>query len=145
MRARSNPAGVTCTSCEFGCSAVAIHKTLTMRDAGLALVPDHRMENALIGEWSLRENLAMVHPQHAVVTTGVLSRRREEAEAQRVMKLMNVKAHSSAQELKTLSGGNKQKISIGKWLYGAQDRYRIMIFIERRPFAPILDHGRRDR
>ncbi len=129
-RSLYNPAGVRCTTCEVGGNTVAIHKTLTMRDAGVALVPDHRMENALIGEWSLRENLAMVHPQHAVVTTGVLSRRREEAEAQRVMRLMNVKAHSSAQELKTLSGGNKQKISIGKWLYGAQDRYKVMIFIE---------------
>lgn len=129
-RSLYNPAGVKFERCEVAGKPIAPHKGLTMRDAGVALVPDHRMENALIGEWDLRENLAMVHPQHAVVMTGVLSRRREEAEAQRVMRLMNVKAHSSAQALKTLSGGNKQKISIGKWLYGAQDRYKVMIFIE---------------
>jgi ABC-type sugar transport system ATPase subunit len=46
------------------------------------------------------------------------------------MRQLAVKAHSSRQMLKTLSGGNKQKISIGKWLYGAAGRYRLMIFIE---------------
>lgn len=129
-RSLYNPAGAKCERCEVAGKAVDIHKTLTMRDAGVALVPDHRMENALISEWDLRENLAMVHPQHAVVATGILSRRREEAEATRIMRLMKVKAHSSAQSLQTLSGGNKQKISIGKWLYGAEDRYQVMIFIE---------------
>ncbi|WP_368904796.1 sugar ABC transporter ATP-binding protein [Taklimakanibacter lacteus] len=129
-RSLYNPAGVHYESCEVGGRAVALHRARTMRDMGVALVPDHRMENALIGEWELRENLAMVHPQHAVLTTGVLSRRREESEAQRIMRLLNVKAHSSAQQLNTLSGGNKQKISIGKWLYGAGNRYKVMIFIE---------------
>jgi ABC-type sugar transport system ATPase subunit len=100
-----------------------------MQQAGIALVPDHRMENALIGEWDLRENLGLVHPEHAA-TGGVLVRRREEAETGRVMRLLNVKAHSSGQLLRTLSGGNKQKVSIGKWLYGAEGRYRVMIFIE---------------
>lgn len=101
-----------------------------MQEAGVALVPDHRMEYALIGEWTLRENLAMVHPGHGTIAAGILSSRREETEARRVMRLMNVKAHSSGQKLRELSGGNKQKISIGKWLYGAENRYRVMIFIE---------------
>jgi len=124
------PAGVTCGACEIGGRAVALGRAATLRDAGVALVPDHRMENALIGEWDLRENLAMVHPEHAALGAGILSRRREEAEAGRVMQLLAVKAHSSRQRLTTLSGGNKQKIAIGKWIYGAAGRYRVMIFIE---------------
>jgi hypothetical protein len=72
-----------------------------MQQAGIALVPDHRMENSLIGEWDLRENLALVHAEHGA-TGGVLSRRREEAEAARVMRLLNVKAHGSGQLLRTL-------------------------------------------
>ena len=43
---------------------------------------------------------------------------------------LNVKASGLGQTIKTLSGGNKQKISLGKWLYGADDRYKVMIFIE---------------
>lgn len=129
-RSLHNCAGVQCAALEVAGKRQRPGNPRQMQAAGVALVPDHRMENALIGEWTLRENLAMVHPQHATLGAGILSRRREEAEAGRVMRLLNVKAQSSGQTLKELSGGNKQKISIGKWLYGAEGRYRVMIFIE---------------
>lgn len=102
-----------------------------MQRRGVAFVPDQRMENALIGDWDVRENLAMVHPQHAAIGgLGILSPSRERREAGAIMSLLNVKAHSSAQMIKDLSGGNKQKVSIGKWLYGADARYSLMIFVE---------------
>lgn len=129
-RSLHNPAGVRCDGLSVAGQALKPGTPRQMQEAGIALVPDHRIENALIGDWTLRENLAMVHPSHGTIAAGVLSPRREEDEAQRVMRLLNVKAHSSRQLLRELSGGNKQKISIGKWLYGASDRYRVMIFIE---------------
>lgn len=129
-RSLHNPAGARCRTLAIDGKPVEPGPPRTMQDAGIALVPDHRMEYALIGEWTLRENLSMVHPGHGAIAGGILSPRREEAEARRVMALMNVKAHSSRQLLRELSGGNKQKISIGKWLYGASGRYRVMIFIE---------------
>jgi ribose transport system ATP-binding protein len=129
-RSLHNPAGARCGRLEVLGQPLQPGTVAQMQAAGIALVPDHRMEYALIGEWTLRENLAMVHPQHGVIGAGVLSMRREEAEARRVMSLLNIKAHGSGQLLKTLSGGNKQKVSIGKWLYGADGRYRVMIFIE---------------
>ncbi|PKP74764.1 MAG: ABC transporter [Alphaproteobacteria bacterium HGW-Alphaproteobacteria-6] len=129
-RSLHNGAGVKCAALEVAGRPVRPGSPHRMQAAGIALVPDHRMENALIGDWTLRENLAMVHPQHGSLGCGVLSPRREEAEAGRVLRLMTVKAQSSGQMLKELSGGNKQKISIGKWLYGAEGRYRVMIFVE---------------
>ncbi|MDO5641337.1 MAG: sugar ABC transporter ATP-binding protein [Paracoccus sp. (in: a-proteobacteria)] len=129
-RSLHNPAGARCLALVVDGKPVEPGPPRRMQSAGIALVPDHRMEYALIGDWSLRENLSMVHPGHGTIGGGILSLRREEAEASRIMKLMNVKAHSSRQLLRELSGGNKQKISIGKWLYGASDRYRVMIFIE---------------
>lgn len=129
-RSLHNPSGAQCQSLSVAGKPVTLGPVGKMQAAGLALVPDHRMENALIGEWNLRENLAMVHPSHGTIGAGILSIARENAEAGRVMRLLNVKAHGTGQSLKTLSGGNKQKISIGKWLYGADDRYRVMIFIE---------------
>ncbi len=103
----------------------------TMQRKGVAFIPDQRMENSLIGDWDVRENLAMVHPDHgAFGSTGVMSPSREAREATGIMTLLNVKAHSHSQMIKDLSGGNKQKVSIGKWLYGAGDRYRLMIFVE---------------
>lgn len=129
-RSLHNGAGVQCAALEVAGASMRPGTPRRMQAAGVALVPDHRMENALIGDWTLRENLAMVHPQHGSLGAGILSSRREQAESSRVMQLMNVKAQSSRQMLKELSGGNKQKISIGKWLYGAEGRYRVMIFIE---------------
>ncbi len=129
-RSLHNAAGARCQAMQVAGQPVKPGAPRQMQAAGIALVPDHRMEYALIGEWTLRENLAMVHPEKAVIAANVLSLKREETEARRIMRLLNVKAHSSAQLLKTLSGGNKQKISIGKWLYGAEGRYRVMIFIE---------------
>lgn len=100
-----------------------------MQRSGVALVPDHRMENALAGDGSVVENLSMVHPDFAA-RAGILSRSREQAEADRVIGLLNIKTPSRGQLIRNLSGGNKQKVSIGKWLYGAGDRYQVLIFIE---------------
>ncbi|MFV0490607.1 MAG: sugar ABC transporter ATP-binding protein [Pseudorhodobacter sp.] len=100
-----------------------------MQRAGVALVPDHRMENALAGDSSIVENLSMVHPDFAA-NSGILSRGRENTETDRVIGLLNIKTPSRRQLIRNLSGGNKQKVSIGKWLYGAGDRYRVLIFIE---------------
>ena len=100
-----------------------------MQNHGVAFIPDHRMENALTAEGTIRENISVVHPE-AGKTLGFLNPAKEEAEARRIMGELNVKASGSAQTVKTLSGGNKQKISLGKWLYGAEDRYKVMIFIE---------------
>lgn len=123
--------GKTAGTCRFDGVSIARIDARTMQKKGVALVPDHRMENALIGDWDVRENLAMVHPSYATLgSTGILSMRREAREADRTMQLMNVKAHSRSQFVKDLSGGNKQKVSIGKWLYGADDHYRLMILIE---------------
>lgn len=100
-----------------------------MQKLGMGLVPDHRMENALMADGTIRENLSVVHPRAGTVG-GFLSPSRETAEAQRVMAELKVRASGASQTVKTLSGGNKQKISLGKWLYGAAGRYRVMIFIE---------------
>ena len=100
-----------------------------MQSLGMAFIPDHRMENALTAEGTIRENMSLVHPE-AGKYFGFLSPKKESIEAMRVMRELNVKASGLGQTIKTLSGGNKQKISLGKWLYGAEDRYKVMIFIE---------------
>lgn len=100
-----------------------------MQKLGMGFVPDQRMENALMADGTIRENLSVVHPGAGRVG-GLLSPSRETAEALRVMDELTVRASSAAQTVKTLSGGNKQKVSLGKWLYGAVDTYRVMIFIE---------------
>ncbi len=104
----------------------------TIRDiqrSGVAFVPDHRMENALMGDSSVAENLSLVHSDFCS-SRGILSLAAEKSEVARVVDLLNIKLSSPNQLVRELSGGNKQKVSLGKWLFGAAGRYQVMIFIE---------------
>ena len=98
---------------------------------GIAMVPDHRMINSLVAEWTVRENLSLAHADASSVGgSGVLSMTRERSEARRVAAAMTVRAHSVEQRVGELSGGNKQKVSIGKWLFGRAEPYRVLVFVE---------------
>ena len=83
-----------------------------------------------MADGTISENLSMVHPAVGSRLPGTLSPSRERREARRVMTQLAVRATGPAQTIKTLSGGNKQKVSLGKWLYGAGDQYVAMIFVE---------------
>lgn len=98
---------------------------------GIAMVPDHRMINSLIAEWTVRENLSFAHVHASSVgRSGILSRPRERGEAERISTAMTVRSHSVEQRVSELSGGNKQKVSIGKWLFGRTEPYRVLVFVE---------------
>lgn len=111
----------------------AARRTRDSLGEGIALVPDHRMVNSLIAGWSVRENLSLAHARRMEIgSTGLLSRSRERACAQDSVQRMRVKTHSIHQAVDELSGGNKQKISVGKWLFAdaKTPTYRVMVFIE---------------
>ena len=121
--------GVTSGTLSLDGGTVSARGPRAMQRLGVGFVPDHRMENALMSEGTISENLSIVHPQ-AGSAAGFIRPAKERREAQSVMESLNVRATGPGQTVKTLSGGNKQKVSLGKWLYGADGRYRLMIFIE---------------
>ena len=87
--------------------------------AGLALVPEDRKGAGLVLGASVADNLAMCAlPQ--LSTLGVVDSARAEQAALARVKDLAIKvpagAHGLAAEVSTLSGGNQQKIVIGKWL-----------------------------
>jgi ribose transport system ATP-binding protein len=91
------------------------------------------MVNSLVAGWSVRENLSLAHARRMEIGhTGLLSHARERDCAEASVQRMRVKTHSIQQTIDELSGGNKQKISLGKWLFadGPVPTYRVMIFIE---------------
>ncbi|MCE3519749.1 ATP-binding cassette domain-containing protein, partial [Escherichia coli] len=61
---------------------------------------------------------------------GWLSRRREDPVAGRIIKAMHVRCDGPDQKIDQLSGGNQQKIVLGKWL-------------ETRPSVVLLDEPTR--
>ena len=91
--------------------------------AGLAYVPEERQRQGAILAFSVRHNMslaALAGPRprgSAGLSRGVwLSPRRESNLAERMIKRLSIKTESQDTPLSGLSGGNQQKVVIGKWL-----------------------------
>jgi rhamnose transport system ATP-binding protein len=82
---------------------------------GLAYLPEDRLQQGLVQPMSVGENVSMaVLP--AVSPGGFLRPGLERALARRFMDELRIKATSPAQVVRSLSGGNQQKVVLGKWL-----------------------------
>jgi ABC-type sugar transport system ATPase subunit len=82
---------------------------------GVAFVPADRKTQGLVLEMSVRENLVMASTSR----TGRLrvpSNRRELREVNDAIRGLQIRAHSPRASVATLSGGNQQKVVLGKWL-----------------------------
>ena len=82
---------------------------------GIAYLPEDRLQQGLVQPMSIAQNTSM-----AVLPTltpgGVLRPRRERALARRFMEQLRIRAQSVAQVVRSLSGGNQQKVVLSKWL-----------------------------
>jgi ribose transport system ATP-binding protein len=91
---------------------------LRPRDAirrGVYLVPEDRKKNGLVLGMSVAENTSL--PSVGGYTrSGFLDRRKEKEVAEQESKRLRIKAHGIEQRVVDLSGGNQQKVVIGKWL-----------------------------
>lgn len=84
-------------------------------DRGVALVPEDRQHQGLALPLSVGDNLLLA-VQGRLTTRGFRSGRREKDTVERLMRELAVKAASASIPAGTLSGGNQQKLSLGKWL-----------------------------
>ena len=92
---------------------------------GIGLLPEDRKAEGLVAGLTVARNVALPHGGR-LATAGFLPARSEERLADPVIADLRVKA-TSTQEVRLLSGGNQQKVVLGKWLAGAA---RIFIFDE---------------
>jgi rhamnose transport system ATP-binding protein len=91
---------------------------------GLAYLPEDRIHEGLVQPMSVSDNLSMaVLPE--LTPGGFLRPRRERQLARRFMEQLRIKATSPAQVVRSLSGGNQQKVVLGKWL-AAEPRILIL-------------------
>ncbi|HHG9497131.1 TPA: sugar ABC transporter ATP-binding protein [Citrobacter farmeri] len=95
--------------------AVHFHQPADAIRAGIVYVPEERQKQGAIIEMSIAENISL--PQLSKLNPrGVLNAAREWQLADSYAKRLQVKAFSWRQAVETLSGGNQQKVVIGKWL-----------------------------
>jgi rhamnose transport system ATP-binding protein len=82
---------------------------------GLAYLPEDRLQQGLVQPMSVGHNVSMaVLPD--LTPGGVLRPRRERSLADRFMQQLRIKATSPSQIVRSLSGGNQQKVVLAKWL-----------------------------
>jgi ribose transport system ATP-binding protein len=101
----------------------------TPRDAieqGIYLVPENRRTEGLIIEMTIRENVTLPSLQ-SVARFGLIQRKRECETAQKQVDSLRVKTPGVETRVLNLSGGNQQKVVLGKWL---AMNPRVMIFDE---------------
>jgi ribose transport system ATP-binding protein len=83
--------------------------------AGVAIVLGTNQAGSCIAQFSTRENLTLATLQH-FTRWGSLRRRPERRSSEEWIKLLNVRPPDPERPLVELSGGNKQKVALGKWL-----------------------------
>lgn len=83
--------------------------------AGIALVPEDRKQQGVVLDLSIRRNisLASVH-QHS--RGGWLNRTVERAQSAEMFQRLRIRAPDDSARTGNLSGGNQQKVVLGKWL-----------------------------
>lgn len=84
-------------------------------DAGISLVTDDRKGEGLVLDLSVYENLLLPF-YRKISKIGVLKKATMDQIVQRWVKDLQVKVHHPSVEVGTLSGGNQQKVVLGKWL-----------------------------
>jgi len=96
-------------------------------DAGIFLVPEERRSQGVLVEDPIHRNISLPFLQQFSWATGLMRRARELMNANRIVNDVGVNPPNINQYVKNLSGGNQQKVAIGKW-FGKQAR--VMLFDE---------------
>ena len=84
--------------------------------AGMALVPEDRKAQGIILEMAIRENITLSRLVKLVRLGVFIDHPREHRVAAEQVAALRVKTPSLEQAVQFLSGGNQQKVVIGKWL-----------------------------
>jgi ribose transport system ATP-binding protein len=85
---------------------------------GMALVPENRKDQGLVLTQSVRSNTSLVILDR-LRDFLLLNEKREYEVVRKQVQEMNIRTPSLEQEVGYLSGGNQQKVALGKWLCSA--------------------------
>ena len=85
-----------------------------------ALVTEERKLNGMFGKDTIKFNTVITNLE-SYKTFGILSNHKMQEAADREIKVMHTKCVSSDELISALSGGNQQKVIIGKWLERSPD------------------------
>jgi len=91
--------------------------------SGIALVPEERRKEGILVQESVVTNLTAANLGAFTKPFSFLNRKAEKQKAVELIKSLGIKTPSEETKVQNLSGGNQQKIAIGKWLITDADVY----------------------
>lgn len=94
---------------------VKIHSPADAKKAGLAYIPNDRKLEGLTLNQSIQQNICITVLEKVMGLLGI-SQKKEEILASGWVKQINIKTTNVHKEAGSLSGGNQQKVVMGKWL-----------------------------
>ena len=84
--------------------------------AGIALVPEDRKSAGLVLDAGVRDNIGLPSLWRHRIAQVFANQGKEKSVSREMVAEMNIKTPDDSQLVKYLSGGNQQKVVIGKWL-----------------------------
>lgn len=91
--------------------------------AGLALVPEERRKEGVLVEESVVSNLTAASLSNFCGVLDFIKPQAERQAARKIIGELKVKTPNENQKVAFLSGGNQQKVAVGKWLIANADVY----------------------
>lgn len=85
-------------------------------DAGMVLVPEDRKGQGLVIDWPLDMNGSLPGLDQHLTQKALIDKKNEVQTAETMIDNLNIKTPNRKQILQFLSGGNQQKVVLGKWL-----------------------------
>ena len=106
---------------------ITINSPLDAIRAGVVLAPEDRKKDGLCTKLSIRQNIALPNLDIVCGKGGVINSKREEELCNKAVADLTIKTPNLEVDAATLSGGNQQKVVVGKWL---ARNSRVVIFDE---------------
>jgi len=83
---------------------------------GFALLTEERRSTGIFGILNIRENTAISNLKNYRIAGVYLNNKKMKEDTNWAIKAMNIKTASQNTQIRTLSGGNQQKVILGRWL-----------------------------
>jgi len=95
---------------------VRIESTRDALRCGLGLVPEERKKEGIFPEMTVRDNITIANLRNITRLFGTIDRSAVRQDVEGFIRSLDIKTPSPDVKIKSLSGGNQQKVILAKWL-----------------------------